>query len=78
MPNKCSHQDHSPMRTCVVCKKKVDQNRLLNFFTIDNEIVFDMQRVLPLRKLYICPNADCFAGLAKWRKRYQKRNSGKK
>jgi len=65
------------MRTCVVCKKKVDQKRLLNFFIIGSEIVFDMQRVLPVRKLYLCPNADCYSGLAKWRKRYQKRFTGK-
>ncbi|MDD4310423.1 MAG: DUF448 domain-containing protein [Candidatus Cloacimonetes bacterium] len=74
MPNRSSHANHSPIRTCVVCKKKVDQKRLLNFFIIESGIVFDCNRILPVRKYYLCPEVECFTGLDKWRKRsYKKR-----
>jgi len=61
------------MRTCVVCKKKVDQKGLLNFYIMNGGIVFDFKRILQIRKYYLCPNPECYAGLDKWRKRYQKR-----
>ncbi|HPM04919.1 MAG TPA: DUF448 domain-containing protein [Candidatus Cloacimonas sp.] len=73
MPNISSHAHHQPQRSCVVCKKKIDQNRLLNFFIMDCGIVFDTQRQLPGRKFYLCPAVSCFLALDKWRKRYQKR-----
>lgn len=73
MPNKNSHAGHTPIRTCVVCKKKVDQKGLLNFYIMTEGIVFDLQRVLPVRKYYLCPTRDCFVGLDAWRKRYHKR-----
>ncbi|MDD2229138.1 MAG: DUF448 domain-containing protein [Candidatus Cloacimonetes bacterium] len=73
MPNKNSHADHQALRTCVVCKKKVDQKGLLNFYIMNVGIVFDIQRILQIRKYYLCRDAECFAGLDKWRKRYQKR-----
>lgn len=78
MPNKSSHADHTAIRTCVVCKKKVDQKRLLNFFIMESGIVFDSKRLLPVRKQYLCCDALCLAGLDTWRKRYQKRIFGKK
>lgn len=73
MPNRSSKADHISLRTCVVCKKKVDQKRLLNFFIMDRGIVFDTKRILDGRKFYLCPAMDCFTGLEKWQKRYQKR-----
>lgn len=76
MPNRSSNAGHIPMRTCVVCKKKVDQKRLLNFFSLDHGIVFDTKRILSGRKNYLCAAPDCFAGLEKWQKRQQKRKSG--
>ncbi len=74
MPNKNSHADHNPIRTCVVCKKKVDQKGLLNFFIMNGGIVFDSQRIVAVRKNYLCPSPECYAGLEKWRKRYQKKH----
>ncbi len=73
MPNKNSKAEHIPLRTCVVCKKKVDQKQLLNFFLTESGIVFDCNRIIQVRKFYLCPVADCFKGLAKWRKSHQKR-----
>ncbi|HNX03280.1 MAG: YlxR family protein [Candidatus Cloacimonas sp.] len=73
MPNKNSKAAHLPIRTCVVCKKKVDQNQLLNFFLTESGIVFDFRRIIPGRRFYLCPSADCFKGLNKWRKGHQKR-----
>ncbi|HNW23995.1 MAG TPA: DUF448 domain-containing protein [Candidatus Cloacimonas sp.] len=57
----------------MVCKKKVDQNQLLNFFLTESGIVFDFRRIIPGRRFYLCPSADCFKGLNKWRKGHQKR-----
>ncbi|PKN73301.1 MAG: DUF448 domain-containing protein [Candidatus Cloacimonetes bacterium HGW-Cloacimonetes-3] len=74
MPNKNSHAYHNPIRTCVVCKKKVDQKGLLNFFIMNGGIVFDSLRIVAVRKNYLCPSQECFTGLDKWRKRYQKRH----
>ncbi|HRR50380.1 MAG TPA: DUF448 domain-containing protein, partial [Candidatus Cloacimonas sp.] len=76
MPNKNSKAGHIPIRTCVVCKKKVDQNRLLNFFHTTSGIVFDCNRIIQVRKYYLCPNEECFKGLSKWQKRYQKKSLG--
>lgn len=73
MPNKNSKAEHIPLRTCVVCKKKVDQKQLLNFFLTESGIVFDYNRIIQVRKFYLCPSADCFKRLTKWRKGYQKR-----
>jgi len=73
MPNRSSKAGYQPIRTCVVCKKKVDQIDLLNFFSMDCGIVFDCKRKLTGRKFYLCPQPACFSGLEKWRKRYQKR-----
>lgn len=78
MSNRSSHAGHSPIRTCVVCKKKVDQKWLLNFHIMTEGIVFDLHRVLPVRKYYLCPSQDCFAGLEAWRKRYHKRLARRK
>lgn len=73
MPNKNSKAEHIPLRTCVVCKKKVDRKQLLNFFLTESGIVFDCNRIIQVRKFYLCPSVDCFKGLTKWRKGYQKR-----
>ena len=73
MPNKNSKAAQIKIRTCVVCKKKVDQNQLLNFFLTESGIVFDFGRIIPVRRFYLCPTADCFMGLSKWRKGHQKR-----
>jgi len=78
MPNHSSNANHVPMRTCVVCKKKVDQKRLLNFFIMDCGIVFDGKRILEGRKFYLCADKVCFANLGKWQKRHQKRNVSKR
>jgi len=76
MPNRSSKAGHQPLRSCVVCKKKVDQKSLLNFFIMDCGIVFDPKRILAGRKNYLCAAQECFAGLEKWQKKHQKRKSG--
>ncbi len=47
--------------------------KLLNFFTMGDGLVFDTKRVLPHRKFYLCDAAECKIGLAKWLKRFQRR-----
>ena len=74
MPNSSSHANHVAIRTCVVCKKKVDQKGLLNFHIVNCGIVFDLQRLIQVRKYYLCPSAECFSGLEKWQKRAMKRH----
>lgn len=62
------------MRTCVVCKKKVDRIQLLSFFTLGEKLVFDLANVLPIRKHYLCGDTACKTMLDKWLKRHLKRN----
>jgi predicted RNA-binding protein YlxR (DUF448 family) len=73
MPNINSKAGHVPIRTCVVCKKKIDCMKLLNFFTMGDGIIFDTKKVMPYRKFYLCDTTECKSGLAKWMKRFQRR-----
>ena len=75
MPNKNSKADHTPIRTCVICKKKIDQNLLLNFCLMNGSIVYDIKRVIPVRKYYVCPAEPCLVAIDKWLARRQKRSA---
>ncbi len=78
MPNKHSNAGHTPMRTCVVCRAKSAQSELLSFFLLDHELVFDLDHSLMRRKQYLCRNTDCYAGLAKWKKRVYRKHGKQK
>jgi len=72
MPNRNSHAGHIPERTCVVCRKKRAQAEMLGFFIMREGIVFDPGNAVQRRKAYLCRNAECYLGLGKWRKKYEK------
>jgi predicted RNA-binding protein YlxR (DUF448 family) len=66
MPNKNSNAGHIPFRTCIICKKRVDQKLLLSFYILNKEIVFDINRLVQFRKKYVCHQAECLTLLNKW------------
>jgi predicted RNA-binding protein YlxR (DUF448 family) len=73
MPNQSSHAGIIPIRTCVICKSKVNQPALLSFFIIDKQIIFDIKRTLKTRNYYVCHREACLTLLPKWVvKRYRK------
>ncbi len=73
MPNKNSHADHLPQRTCVVCRSRKEVGDLLSFFVLPQGIVFDPRRRIQRRKNYVCPDALCLQGLDKWKRNHMKR-----
>jgi len=66
MPNKNSSAGHIPFRTCLICKKKVDRKTLLSFYILNKEIVFDINRLVQVRKRNVCHKAECLMLLNKW------------
>ncbi|HNQ44447.1 MAG TPA: DUF448 domain-containing protein [Candidatus Cloacimonadota bacterium] len=73
MPNQNSNAGHIPQRTCVVCRKICAQSELLSFFLLPSGLVIDLKNRLQARKQYLCANPGCYAGLAKWRRKYAKK-----
>jgi len=67
MPNRNSHANRTPERTCVVCRNKRVVNELVSFV---------LDRSLQIRKNYVCPSNECLRGLEKWKKRYAKKTFG--
>ncbi len=68
MPNRNSHSGHIAERSCVVCKKKIDRNLLLQFFTVKNKIVYDIKAGVSRSKRHVCHEQPCLDGLIKWLK----------
>jgi len=73
MDNTHSRAGHRPIRTCVICRTKAEQQTMLNFFLLQGEIVFDLRRAVPTRKNYVCYNAACLQKLDKWAARHKKK-----
>ena len=73
MPNKNSHADHQPQRSCVVCRAKREAGELLSFFVLPQGIVFDPRRKVQRRRSYVCPDPLCLKGLDKWKRNHMKR-----
>ncbi len=71
MPNRSSHANHIPERSCVICKKKVDRRQLLKFVILHNRIVFDMKGMMQGRGFYVCNDHEnlCLEMLEKWLKK---------
>lgn len=75
MPNQHSKAGHQAQRTCVVCRDKCAQDKLLSFLFLDGSLVFDLGSAVQCRKFYLCSGQSCVDGLGKWIKRYQKKHS---
>ncbi len=81
MDNVHSKAGHSPIRTCVICKSKAEQDSLLNFYLLDGEVIFDIRKMVQTRKLYICHTETCLQKLDRWllhRRKKAAATSGKK
>jgi len=77
MPNQASHAGHIPQRTCVICRQKTDQGKLLRFVLLKGKYVIDPQRVLSGRGYYCCEAKECVEKIEKWIQRYRKRKQKK-
>ena len=73
MPNRSSKAGHIPERSCVICKNKTRQDKLMRFAIIDREIVFDMGKILACRGYYVCNNNECLLKLEKWLSKHLKK-----
>ena len=75
MPNIHSKAGHKATRTCVICRSKAEQSSLLNFYLLDGELVFDINKAVNTRKKYVCQNEACLKLLDKWLARQRKKAS---
>ncbi len=76
MPNRNSHAQHTPQRTCVVCKTRKDLSGLLSFVLCPQGLVFDPRRRIAQRRNYVCPERPCLEGLDKWKRSRMKKKFG--
>jgi len=75
MVNRNSRAGHKPLRTCVVCRKKLEKDNLIRFILIEGEVIFDLGQRFPARGYYVCDENNCIEKLEKWvikRKRSRK------
>jgi len=73
MPNKSSDAEHKAVRTCVICKDRIEQDKLLSFYFLEKDIIFDIDRKVHARKKYVCFREDCLSQINKWADKYQKK-----
>ena len=74
MPKKSSKAGHVPERTCVVCRKKKERDKLIRFAILDSEIIFDLKREIASRGYYVCDDNDCLEKLNKWLQKFIRKN----
>ena len=78
MPNKSNNAGHVPIRTCIICKKKIEQKQLLSFFMLKSNMVFDVNRFVETRFKYVCHQPSCLQALDKWLVNQQKKSGRSK
>lgn len=74
MPNQSSKAAHTPIRTCVICKEKLEQDSLLSFYFLGSDIIFDIKRAVMARKRYVCNSEKCLTRLPKWLAGFRKKS----
>jgi predicted RNA-binding protein YlxR (DUF448 family) len=50
---------HIPRRTCIVCRKKDEQNSLVRIALCDGGVCWDKHRIIPGRGAYVCARPVC-------------------
>lgn len=60
-----SSKNHTPTRTCVVCKTKTDKSKLMRIVCPNKEIVVDDFNKINSRGVYVCKNKECVVNLKK-------------
>jgi len=65
MSNRSSKAGHIPERTCIVCRKKSEKQKLIKFVLLDSEIVFDLNSDMKGRGYYVCDDNRCLQKLDK-------------
>ena len=53
----------TPIRTCVVCRKKAEKSSLLRINYKDSILSLDKKGNVPGRGAYVCPNISCIKKL---------------
>ena len=65
MSNRSSNAGHIPLRTCVICRRKIEKKHLMRFILLDSEIVFDLNCDVEKRGYYVCNDNMCLQKLEK-------------
>ncbi len=65
MSNRSSNAGHIPQRTCIICRKKSEKQKLMKFVLLDTEIVFDLNSDMKGRGYYVCNENSCLQKLDK-------------
>lgn len=55
-------------RTCVICRKKLDKQKLFRFANKGNDLVYDKEQKIQSRGFYICDSKICLERLSKHKK----------
>ena len=50
---------HTPQRTCVVCKNKIEKRNLTRLVRTENGVYMDLSGKLSGRGAYVCDAEDC-------------------
>jgi predicted RNA-binding protein YlxR (DUF448 family) len=62
-------KSHSPIRTCIVCRKKKSKQELIRLAVDqDNQVIVDMKGTIQGRGAYICRNKSCAEKLTVYKK----------
>ncbi len=59
-----------PLRTCLVCRRKVEKESLCRLVCSGNVLVYDFRFRSPGRGYYICRNAECLHRFLRGRGRF--------
>lgn len=56
---RASTGEHTPVRTCVACRRRRSQAELVRLAATREGVAVDRERRSPGRGAYVCPEADC-------------------
>jgi len=56
---------HLPLRTCILCRRKLDKSQLLRIVKYGEEFSLDETHKKDGRGAYVCKSKDCFEKLCK-------------
>ena len=59
-----------PLRTCLVCRRKLEKKSLCRLVNSGDELVYDFRFRSPGRGYYICRNAECLHRFLNGRRRF--------
>ncbi len=75
MPNRSSKAGHIPQRSCVICRKKNEKDKMMRFVLNEGDIIIDYRQRLNMRGYYTCDDNGCILLLDKWLKKKSRRGN---